>query len=409
MNAELQDLKKILLKAEIQEINKSRWQEIQTILNSYEDLETEDAINKVIELIRSYNDNCVIGCLQAALGNYYILNDDYENALKEFESSILNGNPYARGRLASCYRLYYKECGVEKDEKFAFELNKSTYDFLKKTSPSSNVINYSADRVAYCYYYGKGVKEDKQKARKLWKEAADYDYEYSMYNLAIDCFSQKTDQSMKDGFALLKKAVQINDEFSWAYYSIGVCYSQGLGTDKDEDKATEYFEKAASQDEPALDATRNLAIRSFYNAKDKNEAKTYLFQIINDVDDDDKEPLGWAYYNLGNIYYREDAKDAKRQAYKAWYKATEYGNWKALFNSAILKYLGTGMNPSDHKGGIKLMEELIDKAGDFISDAEERRNAEKVLMNMKIGVNGFHYELKTKFSKTQKLSIPKHR
>ena len=183
-----------------------------------------------------------------------------------FEASTL-GIPEGDLRLGDCFM---KGIGVEKNEKVAFLLYTKVRHF------------YEAEvKIAECYLNGTGVEQDQVKAFEGFRkflaksEVARYRYAECLYKgvgcvqnreIAIVRFRKEAENDSLEaqqilGYCLLQGTDvkrDVNEAFKWllkasrggnpcTQYNLGICYQDGLGVEKNEDLATMWFERAATQ------------------------------------------------------------------------------------------------------------------------------------------------------------------
>lgn len=103
------------------------------------------------------------------------------------------------------------------------------------------------------YYHGKGVAQDHETAFALYTRSADQSFPYASFELGkmlqdgIGCVKnqQDSDRRFKEAFlGFVSLEEQSHDDK--LQYRLGWMLLNGIGTDKDEARAKEYFDKAAS-------------------------------------------------------------------------------------------------------------------------------------------------------------------
>ena len=95
---------------------------------------------------------------------------------------------------------------------FITNMSSIEYEILFKKHEKAAAQGYTQTQhnLGVCYYNGRGVEKDEQKAVEWYQKAAEQGYAQAQKNL-------------------------------------GVCYRHGTGIEKDEQKAVEWYQKAADQ------------------------------------------------------------------------------------------------------------------------------------------------------------------
>lgn len=116
---------------------------------------------------------------------------------------------------------------------------------------------YAQYSLGSLYYHGKGVAQDHETAFALYTRSADQSFPYASFELGkmlrdgIGCEKnqQDSDRRFKEAFlGFVSLEEQSHDDK--LQYRLGWMLLNGVGTDKDEAKAKEYFDKAASVGNP---------------------------------------------------------------------------------------------------------------------------------------------------------------
>ena len=194
------------------------------------------------------------------------------------------------------------------------ENNKAFYDLKYKRKTELERI---ADRniAAAAYWLGEGLfgnntlmtlrgilgyETDKDKARRWFLIAALCDFEPALVKLKnyydinakeastgsamFECANRYSDDSSEQGkdlkFYWLRKAVEFG--YEGACNNLGVCYDDGIGTDRDYEKANELYLRAIKYNENA-GAYYNYGLNLYYGygvEKDEEKAKEYLLKAI---------------------------------------------------------------------------------------------------------------------------------
>ena len=152
---------------------------------------------------------CVIGAIplfaqtldqEVVDGCEYLRMGRFDNAYASFSKGARFGSVTAQYYLAYCQAEGY---GVEKDDKKAFSLYRRV---------AERGLPIAQARIAYILYKGIGTNKDRAKANYWMDKATNYSY--------ID---------------------------SYTTYVLGLCYEEGLGRERDMEKAMECFQKSCSK------------------------------------------------------------------------------------------------------------------------------------------------------------------
>ena len=217
------------------------------------------------------------------LGEQYLNKGDVERAVSCFKKSAEFGNAKAQRWLGACY---YFGTGIREDKQEA----------VKWYRLAAEQGNAKAQwRLGACYYFGTGIREDKQEAVKWFRLAAE----------------------------------QKNAE---AQYSLGRCYYFGTGIREDKQEAVKWFRLAAEQED--AEAQWMLGDCYFFGhgvGKNKREAVNWYFLSA-------KKGNAEAQRRLGACFYFGHGVAKNRQEAIRWYRlAAEQGNSVAI---SMLKKLG---------------------------------------------------------------------
>lgn len=295
---------------------------IYNLNNKFKDLSKEEAF---CYLLRAGN----LGYLEAYdyIGDCFYFGNgtpvNNELAFDYYKKSYDNGSKYAAYRLGIYYRIgienkikidhklalkYLEEAKEDKiylkfilyemgliylyNEFNLQDLNKA-FRCLKEAYELGNTT--AANRLAYCYRYGKGTKVDISKALKLFKEGyltkqedEMCQYMLVLINPSIENMKPDYEEAIKVGNEIIKLypkndkvytalgicyeavgnvdkeydcyslAYKYNPKNGLAAYYLGICYYEGLKVEKNYKKAIEYFEIAVKNNclEGYLDLSR---------------------------------------------------------------------------------------------------------------------------------------------------------
>src|SRR6266542_5219167 len=209
------------------------------------------------------------------------LEKDLEKAVYWLNKAAENGNEFAQPIMSCFYQL---GIGVEKDEIKAFEYHKKSAEIIKEPIEAVQIA------LDYLNQNGEYTQKDLKKADNWYYKIAEKDLE-------------------KGWFWFYKTAEKVVDyENGVVQYFLGECYRSGIGIEKDETKAFEYYKKYA-------------------------ENRNNLAQNV----------LGYLYENG-----KGTEKDLEKAIY--WYnKAAENGYEIAQFNLGRCYQIGTGVEKDETK------------------------------------------------------------
>ena len=136
---------------------------------------------------------------------------------------------------------YIEGVGCEKDESKGIELYKLAAD---------NSSGFAAYKLYYCYANGVwGVKKDIEVAKKYLFKAAEYGDAWGCYNLGRHYYlgTEYVTKDVGQAFVYIKKAADMG--LVDACNSLSYLYENGIGVDKDPQKAKEYRDKTIADGE----------------------------------------------------------------------------------------------------------------------------------------------------------------
>ena len=176
------------------------------------------------------------------LGNWYyngeFLPKDDKKAYENWGKAVSLKYYEAASNLAYAY---LEGVGCEKDEKKGIELYKLAAD---------NGSGFSANKLFYCYWNGeRGVEKDKELAKKYLLKAAELGDSWGCYNLGRQYFmgNDLVNKDYGQAFVYIKKAADMG--LVDACNSLAYLYENGIGVDKDPQKAKEYRDKTIANEE----------------------------------------------------------------------------------------------------------------------------------------------------------------
>lgn len=135
---------------------------------------------------------------------------------------------------------YIDGVGCDKDMAKGIELHKLAVD---------NGSGFSANKLFYCYLNGIwGVKKDKELAKTYLLKAAKFDDPWGCYNLGRQYFmgNDLVNKDYTQAFVYIKKAADMG--LVDACSSLAYLYENGIGIDKNPQKAKEYRDKTIANE-----------------------------------------------------------------------------------------------------------------------------------------------------------------
>lgn len=176
------------------------------------------------------------------MGNLYYegkyLPKDDKKAYDNWEKAVALKYYEAASNLAYAY---IEGVGCEKDEKKGIELYKLAAD---------NGSGFSAYKLYYCYGNGVwGVKKDIEMSKKYLFKAAEYGDAWGCYDLGRHYYlgTEYVTKDFGQAFVYTKKAADMG--LVDACNSLSYLYENGIGVDKDPQKAKEYKDKTIADGE----------------------------------------------------------------------------------------------------------------------------------------------------------------
>lgn len=172
-------------------------------------------------------------CYKRGIGIY----QSNEQAFERFKMAA-NSIPQAMYELGLCY---INGIGIEQNIEKAFECF---------SCAAQNGIPEAQFELGICYRYGEGTEQDINTAMHWYEKAANQGYLRAYQNLGI-IYQIGLGDVLVDyvkAFCCFKKASE--EENPDSFFSIGNCFLNGLGVDKNEKEAASWFIKAADMGEP---------------------------------------------------------------------------------------------------------------------------------------------------------------
>ena len=172
--------------------------------------------------------------------------------------------------------------------------------------------------------FAKGIKFLMRDEEKYEREMAFYKDALGIIDFAIG--GADSNEAIK---SILKNA---EAEDTIAQYILGIAYLQGIGIEVSQEKAIEWFEKAAANGEKRsknIIANEFLFGESEYTIEQKNKAIEYLEQFADAGEE-------WAEEALVDIYYKGDIKDISSNEGKAFRYADKYSEMNNIYSKSVL-------------------------------------------------------------------------
>jgi TPR repeat protein len=217
--------------------------------------------------------------------------DDADDGIKKLNEIILK----------YFYSLYlYKDVIIDRKNQYKFN--------IKNARNGDNVSQYY---IGHCYYYGKYVEQNYDKAFEWYSKSSEGGNIKATFILGL-CYYTGTGVKIdeKKAFELYLKSAK--GGYRLALLTVGQCYFNGYGISKDESKAFEWYLKAAEKGS----SYSQYIIANYYNDGkyiQKNEEKGFYWNrkaAINDHRD--------AQYKLADHYFNGPINKNERKAFD-WY------------------------------------------------------------------------------------------
>ncbi len=281
------------------------------------------------------------------LGKIYIEDSDIQNiekAIRYFTNASEQGNPFAAYTLG---KLYSDDSLVESDEETSYKWYSVAYEGFTaiaqdESSEPNDAILYNLGIMSY---KGLGVAADIHTAVKYLTESADLENVFAQYQLgriylednevqnidnAVFYLSKAAEQGnsfaaytlgkiYSDKEMIIKDEIQADKWFRQAYkgfleiekdngietdgtvlYNLGTMNLNGLGTEKNLEKAIDYLLKSAHQNNEYAQYTLG---KMYLKGEEVKQNIEYASLWLNAAADQGNQ---FAQYQLGCIYYREE-------------------------------------------------------------------------------------------------------
>lgn len=207
---------------------------------------------------------------------------DFDEAAKWFKKAADKGSALGL--------TLYGECCY-----FGFGVRENAYravEYLQMALEEAPIPR-AQNLLGFCYWLGKGVPADNEKAEELFRKAAEAGNNVAMFRLG--CMYRDTYDYVSEALGWFEKAGEAG--FSYAYTCIGEIYRDGEIVSRNYAKAYDYFKKAA--DDGEYEAQNYLGLM-FLQGEHVQENDSKAFQYFKKAAEQD---FAAAQYNLGVCYY----------------------------------------------------------------------------------------------------------
>ena len=180
---------------------------------------------------------------------------------------------------------------------------------------------------AFCLYKGRGVKQDYNKAYKIFSQLLNIDSSNDVLYMIAECYyyGRGVEQDYQKAFEMCNTLV--GQGYETAKFLYAQCLYYGNGVKRDSEKAFVIFEDFASKDENDIEAKYMVGI-SYLDGFGVEQNYNKAFEILNNLvenynDDDSKLCVAEMYMNgwgvekntdLALKYYKELAEKGYKDA-----------------------------------------------------------------------------------------------
>jgi len=242
-------------------------------------------------------------------------------------------------------RAYFKGWGVTRDTKKGFE-------WLKKSAENGYIA--AAGTIAICYECGLDVEQNTELALQWYLKASENHDIESCYQLG-GCYAQGkwVPQNYEKAFEYYTAIANLKYDQSEAIYyaraSLGVMYEEGLGVEKNEAKAIEWYEKALEKNMFNIlcgVAANNLAIY-LLQGNGIGQVKKRAFELLEMAANKDSDS---AMLNLGLVHEYGLVNEKNEMSAFFWYKkSAERENDNGLLYLGRCFFYGIGVERNYNK------------------------------------------------------------
>lgn len=277
-----------------------------------------------------------------AMGEVYLfgtdkIDMDIDKSIDFYTKAFNKGRRYSAYRLQSIYASGYNN--AKKDLKKSVEwLNRGI---------ESNQVDCMTEMGLLCLSEDSVVKDynNPQRGIELLKKASLHGDGRAYFYLG-NYYNEGKYLPKDDNKAFVNWEKSANLKYKDGYTNLAYCYLQGIGCEKDKQKAIELYDKAV---EKGSGFSANKLYYSYYNGvdgvkKNNEKAKKYLLKAaeLNDP---------WGCFNLANHYYDERGLMGKdiHQAFVYFKKAADMGLVEACGVMSYLYERGIGCDKDPDK------------------------------------------------------------
>lgn len=300
---------------------------------------------------------------------------NFDKAFDYFNKSVLNKYPDGKVYLGQCYNFGY---GVKKDLQKAFywyqealkdgdihsfiklgflyrdkefeENPKKAFEYFLKAAEKD--VEEGLYLTGLCYLNGDGIEKDIQKALDFLKKATDLGYDVSRTYLA-ECYLKGAlvPKDLKKGYELYYLSAESGSISS--LIQVGYMLHYGIGVEKNEEKAKEYFEMIAlNEDIETQFMLGNLFIK-FENDSDYYKRGC---EIIKKLAEQKFDP---AVKVLSMIYYQDEKFSVRVKCIPLLQELADKGDKQSAYLLA-LSYMKGDLINADEKLAFAIFSELAE-------------------------------------------------
>lgn len=257
-----------------------------------------------------------------------------------------------------------KETGVPSPS--GVEIVDETEDTTEEAAPEEPELTVEELEAMIHEEYEKD-SPDKDKILSLLTEASDKGSAYATYSLCYEYNSgkrlEKDDAKASEYYNLLKTLSDTDD--AEALYLYGLCNMYGTGTDVDVQVALEYLEKGANAGNIDCYASLGNLYTGKYEGIERDEAK--MFESYKTYCESATEDIDYSYYNgLGNCYLNGTGIEKDVDKAIEWYeKASDAGNLSTSSLLGDLYFDGYIDGNPDYEKALFYLERIINSDEDI--------------------------------------------
>lgn len=258
---------------------------------------------------------------------------DSEAALELLNDEAKKGNAFA---MADLGKMYHAGLGTACDE----DVSKQWYERaleIFKTIDGEKGNAYLEYRIAKQYQFGLGTEIDKGQAYAYYEESAKKDNQFAQYSLGSMYLH---DQEYEEALYWLERSAKHGNAF--ACFQLADMLEKGIGCDKEEQKAKNYYEQAfagfeaeikKSKEDTILYKLGYMCLTGKGCEKNDEAAESYLKEAIE---------LGniHAEYLLAKLYLSDEDEQKQHKAVELLRSASDHKNSLASYQLGKLYQKG---------------------------------------------------------------------